>query len=356
MLNTRAAEMWNANDVINSNDLRKRLINVDSKFRQDLAQPIGNFQYRLEHTYKNIIRLRVCSVEIPNTFYTFSAARQNNVMRVQALDSNNIQQLITVTVPDGNYTNIELLDTIQDQFDTFALATGIFLNISVSNTSGKVTIKNLGLAPAPIPPATLLPSTTPSLNAKATIISFATLFPSTRQNGLGLGYNLGFRQIRYVPDPTAPVAPATLITYSITGEAIIDTVEDQYILLNVNEYNTLEHKTDTNFLQVLAKVIIREDKNMVIYDDGSSCISNEIIFPQPQNLSNLQLTLYDSYGQVVDLNGLNWSVTLEVTEVLNTRLYDFYRNYIWLGSIPTVPINSISGGGVGLLEGRGPPF
>jgi hypothetical protein len=25
--------------------------------------------------------------------------------------------------------------------------------------------------------------------------------------------------------------------------------------------------------------------------------------------------------------------------VLNTRLYDFYRNYIWLGSLPCIPKN-----------------
>ena len=77
MLNTRIGENYNANDVINSNDLRKRIINIDSRFRTNFADPVGNFQYRLEHTYKNIIRMQVTSVEIPNTFYTFTTAHQN---------------------------------------------------------------------------------------------------------------------------------------------------------------------------------------------------------------------------------------------------------------------------------------
>lgn len=351
MLNTRAGEMWNANDVINSNDLRKRLINVDSQFRNDCAQPITDFQFRLEHTYKNVIRIKVASVEIPNTFYTFSTARQNTVFRVQTNNILDITCLLTVIIPDGNYTSSELIDKIQDQFDNFRQSTGIFLNISLDVNSGKVTITNQGIRAAPV-----LPGELPTNDAKPTIISFQTNTPSTRHHGLGLGYNLGFRQIRYAPGPTAPIAPATLVTYSITGEAIIDTIEDHYLLLKVNDFHTLEHKTDENYLQEMAKIIIREDKNMVIYDDGSSCVSNEIIFPQPQNLSVLQLTLYDAYGQVIDLNGINWSVTLEITEVLNTRLYDFYRNYIWLGNIPSVPYNSIGGGGVGLLNGIGPPF
>jgi hypothetical protein len=351
MLNTRAGEMWNANDVINSNDLRKRLINVDSQFRSDCAQPITDFQFRLEHTYKNVIRIKVASVEIPNTFYTFSTTRQNTTFRVQTNDINHITRLLTVVIPDGNYTSSELMDKIQDQFDNFRKVTGIFLEISLDVNSGKVTIINQGLRAAPV-----LPGEQPTNNANETIISFQTTTPSSRHNCLGIGYNLGFRQVRYVSAPNPIVPPATLITYSITGEAIIDTIEDHYLLLRVNDFHTLEHKTCENYLQEMAKIIVREDKNMVIYDDGSSCVSNEIIFPQPQNLSVLQLTLYDAYGQIIDLNGINWSLTLEITEVLNTRLYDFYRNYIWLGNIPSVPYNSIGGSGVGLLNGIGPPF
>ncbi len=351
MLNTRAGEMWNANDVINSNDLRKRLINIDSQFRSDCAQPITDFQFRLEHTYKNVIRIKVASVEIPNTFYTFSTARQNTTFRVQTNDINNITRLLTVVIPDGNYTSSELMDKIQDQFDNFREVTGIFLEISLDVNSGKVTIINKGVRASPV-----LPGEQPTNDARATIISFQTTIPSSRHNCLGIGYNLGFRQVRYAPAPNPIVPPATLVTYSITGEAIIDTIEDHYLLLKVNDYHTLEHKTCENYLQEMAKIIVREDKNMVIYDDGSSCVSNEIIFPQPQNLSVLQLTLYDAYGEIIDLNGINWSLTIEITEVLNTRLYDFYRNYIWLGNIPSVPYNSIGGSGVGLLNGIGPPF
>ena len=107
---------------------------------------------------------------------------------------------------------------------------------------------------------------------------------------------------------------------------------------------------------MLAKIVVREDKNMVIYDDFGSCITNEIVFPQPQDLTILNITLKDPYGGIVDLNGLDYSFTLEITEVLNTRLYDFYRNYIWLGTVPKVDINATKGMGSALLGGRGPPF
>jgi hypothetical protein len=50
---------------------------------------------------------------------------------------------------------------------------------------------------------------------------------------------------------------------------------------------------------------------------------------------------------------MNFSFSLEITEVTNTRLYEFYRNYIWLGNIPSLPLN-VTGSGQGLLGGKGP--
>ena len=108
------------------------------------------------------------------------------------------------------------------------------------------------------------------------------------------------------------------------------------MFLNVNDFHTVEQKTYGNYIQCLAKIIIREDKFTVIYDDGASFLANEIIFPSPTDLKYLNVQLLDPYGDVVDLNCMDFSFSIEITEVLNTQLYDFYRNYIWLGSVPTV--------------------
>lgn len=349
MINTHTGQIYNDNNVVNANDLRKRLINIDSKFRVNLSDPVGDYQYRLEHTYKNIIRMRVASVEIPNTFYTFSSVRKNTTFRIQTADINNIPQLLTVVIPDGNYTAGELVDYIQNEFNIFRDATGIFLSITLNINSGRITITNEGNKVLPI-----VSGDTPTANARPTIISFENIDPTIkRHGGLGLAYNLGFRSLRYEPDPTTS---GPLTTYTITGEAIIDVVEDQYLLMGINDFHTVDHKTDTNYLQEFAKIIIREDKNAVIYDDGAALVSNEIIFPQPQNLSVLQIKLYDSYGYIIELNGLNYSMTLEITEVTNTQLYQFYRNYIWFGSVPRIPPHSTNNAGSTLLNGIGPAF
>jgi hypothetical protein len=347
MLNTRAGENYNANDVINANDLRKRILNIDSRFRSNPADPVGDFQYRLEHTYKNIIRMQVTSVEIPNTFYTFTTTHQNTTFTVSTDGDGGIPRSLLVTLPNGNYTASELVTNIQNQFDAFANITGIFLKISVNINTGRVSLTNLGIAPITSPPAIA-----PTLNANPTTFNFLVIPPSIYNQSLGLGYSMGFRLPSYTPTVNTS---GVLDTYTIVGEAVIDVVGENYLLLGINDLHTVEQRTDTNYFQVLAKVVVREDKNMVIYDDRSCCITNEIIFPQPLNLSVLHISLKDPYGGIIDLNGLNYSITIEITEVLNTRLYDFYRNYIWLGTVPSIDLSK-SGGGVGLLGGQGPPF
>ena len=51
--NSRRNEIFNFNDVINSNDLRKQIVNVDSRFRDSATKEIStNFLEGLEWTFK----------------------------------------------------------------------------------------------------------------------------------------------------------------------------------------------------------------------------------------------------------------------------------------------------------------
>ena len=126
------------------------------------------------------------------------------------------------------------------------------------------------------------------------------------------------------------------------------------MFLCVNDLYTVDQTTNDNYIQCLAKIIIRESRYDVIYDDGSSYLSNEIIFPAPTDLKILNVKLIDLHGELIDLNNMNFSFSLEITEVLNTAMYDFYRNYIWLGTIPS--IRKPSGSQIPLMKGMGPPY
>jgi hypothetical protein len=365
MLNTRIGENYNANDVINPNDLRKRIINVDSRFRQNLLDSTTEFSYTLDHPYKNLIRLRVASVEIPNMFYNFT--KKNNTFIVKALNILNLTCEAKIEIPPGNYNSCELVDTIQAQLDTkLKNPHGIFINISLDTITAKITFIHNGVSSTP-----LEENAVPTNSAKNFILDFMTPYTHNANNAhnpephkkklmrknLGIGYNLGFKEGVYKvtslsPSPTNP----SLNIYSITAEGCLDVVGDTYLFLCVNDLHTVEQRTDETYIQSLAKIIIREDKHMVIYDDGATLMSNEIIFPSPTDLKILNVRLLNPYGEVVDLCGMNFSFSLEITEVQNTRLYDFYRNYIWLGTVPSVNYKSVQGTQQTLLKGAGPPW
>lgn len=354
MLNTRISENYNNNDVINSNDLRKRILNIDSRFRADVCNSsTTDFTYKLQYPYKNIIRIRVASVEIPNMFYTFT--QLNNKFTIKAYDNVNIVRIVTITIEEGNYTSDELVTYIQDQiFNNLTVPYGIFITISLNLINAKITFTHNGVLNVTSTSTPITSSCVPTASAKPFILEFHT-HPKDC-SCYGLGHNLGFRSKSIKATLSKPSPIPTITAFCITAPACIDVVGITYMFLDVNDFHTVEHKTNDNYIQALAKIIIREDKHTVINDDGGSFLSNEIIFNSPTDLSTLRVKLLDPCGNIIDLCGLNFAFSLEITQVLNTRLYDFYRNYIWLGEIPSVPYKSVTGSAQPLIKGIGPPF
>jgi len=68
-------------------------------------------------------------------------------------------------------------------------------------------------------------------------------------------------------------------------------------------------------------------KNTMIIDTITSNTTSKIYhFLQPTNINLLQIQLLDAFGNVIDLQGANISMTLEFSEVLNMALYEKYRD------------------------------
>ena len=362
MLNTKRNEIFNANDVINSNDLRKRIVNIDSRFRTSLMASTTDFYHKFETPYKNVIRARVASVEIPNMSYTFSELNyKNTYFTISAYDYGGILRTETIKIRDGNYPAVDLYTEIQNALNAQLLNTfGIFIELYPDPIQYKTQIVNRGSILLPtVPPQPAWPpiaQTWKYLSANYTTkvaapfqLNFKVPDLKTRIYNNGLGFNLGFRDILYnVSTPGEYVG-----SIGIKSESCVDVIGDMYYFLSVDDFHTVEQQTNENTFECLAKIIIREDKGNVIYDDGSTLLSNDVIFPSPIDLKQLHIRLLDPYGKTVDLIDMNFSFSLELTEVMNTKLYEFYRNYIWLGQLPSLQ-QDVRGSGVPLLGGRGP--
>lgn len=289
--------------------MRNRVINIDGKFRGNISAvptPAGEcnsatrqlmpdigtpgttssyFVFQSARVYRNVSSIKLTSFEFPNVFYTFSTVRNNISFQV-----NDGQGYKTVTIPQGNYSTSALLaTTIADSMNTTNGLNSEY-NVTIDPISGKLTIQDTNS------------------------LSFNILFPTTLNNptGNGIGYNLGFQNTTYNMSST------------YTAENFPDVIQDTYIYLSVNDYNLVEHHDygQTHF-EALAKITLPTTKNTIIYDNNFiNSSSKQYHFYQPTNISRFEIKLIDAYGEVLDLQGSNFSMTLELEEILDSSIYE----------------------------------
>jgi hypothetical protein len=63
-----------------------------------------------------------------------------------------------------------------------------------------------------------------------------------------------------------------------------------------------------------------------VYDDGGNTITKQYYLKQPTNITAFNVAITDEYDQYIQLEGGNISMTLEVTEVLHSSLYETMRS------------------------------
>lgn len=303
---------------LRANDVKIHILNIDSRFRQrpiagnPAAEPAefiateksqaSDFYYMVSPPIKNVLRIRVTSIEFPNNYPFFTAKRHNTTLRI-LFDDNGTGQAITITIPDGNYTAEDMNTTLSDIFADAAY--GItWLSVKFDPISGGFTF-----------------SGTKRFAIDAPYDSYMRPFD------YGLAYYLGFtRQLHKSTKPCANVPNC----WEITSDMCANFAGDPYLLLRVNDYSCVRHATTTNSFTALAKIVLREPKNYMSFDDYSSQHAKEVVFPTPQNISRLHIQVLDPYGEPIDMCSSNFSFSLEVLEIRNSSLYSTI-----LGSIST---------------------
>ena len=123
-------------------------------------------------------------------------------------------------------------------------------------------------------------------------------------------------------------AVATTTDKQVLAESFPETDGDHYIFLGINDYVNIEHHSfNDTFFPAFAKILLpNNSKNTLITDITlQNIVQKEYNFIQPVNLNRMDFTLYDPYGTFIDMKGSNFSITLEIEEVLNQGLYDKLR-------------------------------
>jgi hypothetical protein len=269
-----------------------RVVNVDTRFRDNAGITNAGFcTIRLPRTYKNITSMRLSSIELPNTWYDFSATQENTNFTVSG---------VQCTISDGNYTAAALASAITA---SVSAAAGFSMAVGFNSVTGKCTLSAATLFSLDFTPQ--ITSGTCCVTRDANVRPFDT----------GLGSYLGFISNVYTS------------ASSYTSESITTTWgNNTYVLLNLEKYEAIDHLSfNGTSTPAFAKIVVSAAKNTVIYADGANTITNKVVFPEPENISVIKLKLTDCYGRPLNLYG-NFSFTLEMQEVVSSKLYSAYKD------------------------------
>jgi hypothetical protein len=324
MLHIKTDEIYGKNDIVNANDFKTHVVSIDSRFRANLAEPPSDFSYRLTHPMKNIIQIRPSCVEIPQAPYLFSKAAKNTMFRLDVTDYVGTQHFLTVVVPDGDYTMECLIEEIQRQLHQIRDVYGIFLRIAHDPVTRRVKIRLDGSGPPPSPPG---PTNGPSRFG----VTWVMVGREGRAYDFGLGGVLGFQQHFYVVDGP---------DFSLQSEWGYQAPVPAYYLLAVDDYGAVQHRTCETEVAALGRVSWPLT--------ARARVEGGVTLPRPVDLARVRVRLLDPYGEPVDV--ANWSMTLELVEVMNVELSDNYRNYLWSKEEPRVVRGGA--GSAAVLAGR----
>jgi hypothetical protein len=112
----------------------KRIISIDSQYRSDKRTFSTDFTFNLSEPLKDVISLKLYSVQIPYTWYTIGKAYGNNFFyfkgRTPGIDTDTHD--IKIEILAGNYKPDELITTVNDSIDVIKSST---TDISLGNTS-----------------------------------------------------------------------------------------------------------------------------------------------------------------------------------------------------------------------------
>lgn len=293
------------------------LVNIDSRFRDKTKYPTStSFTILQDDKIKNAKYIRVSGVEMPNTYYYFTEARGNVAFRI-IMEQGNPGETFDIVLREGNYTSDLLLNFIQSEYLDEINANTETLPTQIQRYNFQITFDEI--------------------NSKVLISNYTnTRIISGSPVAVG-GANFSLDFSRNIPTPYPTLGQSFGFTetfYSGTnyyyGENILNVGIDTYCYLRVNDYGIIyNHVRDK---RLLAKIIIDNYKNFVIYDN-KNFISKDYVFVQPVNIDKFDVELLDMFGNQIDLLGQEISITLEIGVIENVDLYDTMNQ----GNFTTLP-------------------
>jgi hypothetical protein len=259
-----------------------KVLHVSSNERHNKNDLHTNFKFDLKDEIKDVVHIRLSSIELPNVSYLFDYELYDNT-RFFLVYSGIEYEII---IPDGNYTSSQMIDKINELLSSESL------------------------------PITLELETSSGICIFSGSSDYYLRFSKTKNSSLGT--HLGFNNIEYENE---------LGDYEYKSESILNVLGSHIYFLELNNWGKVVTKFSNN---IFAKIISYTDKYTIIFNDSSNLVTKDEFFEQPININKLYIKLYHEDGSIVNLRGLSFSFTLEVSYINNGYLKnDVIKNILF---------------------------
>lgn len=299
-------------------------ISIDSRFRPNYSTTKStNYDITLPAIQKNVINMRVASIELPTTYYAISCYNGNSTCLIVDLSNNGEGWLLTL--PDGNYeqpwaanSKAAYIDTVMNR--SILSAAPVLINANgttSSNPSGtNLTVNDLTFILDQISGKSIFNVVTGGvLQASGITVKFNVDVSGNIDNNaniqMRLGWQLGYRKTDYTT------------TTQIVSEGICLVCGPRYGFISIDDH---QKNTGPAYMVAYANSILQDNiitrinlaelqADSGVYqstsDPGLSTQLNRTReYFGPVDIQRLHISLYDEYGRIIDLNNMDWSITL----------------------------------------------
>ena len=343
-----------------------RIINIDSACRVNLIPDnytSDNFSFELTEPLLNVISIALYSVEIPQSWYS-NTFKKGTTSFILCSTVNGTTTRHTITIPDGNYTTLSLpvavvaaitLKTGLTPITTYNAYTGklsidfqttdliqlIWYDGASANPDMALTHYNSNLGwmlgfRSPITTCvngiTHAQSLVDASGTKYIIISLND-YKTNRLNRNIVSVNtvpkIPVSMPSYYNESTPQYKSTTTRVHVIPADPRNLTSKQLFTINSISDQTTLNQRCNAyDASDIFAKIPFKktdwgkyDGTTMVVSDAGPAKLFVEAGGPLqlqmreyfgPVNLTTMMVALYDDKGQILGLNGMDWSFTLVV--------------------------------------------
>jgi hypothetical protein len=298
--------------------INSSILSIDTVFRENYKLTNSNKSFfLLKNPLYNVISMKLVSLELPRMWDIISEENGNNVMKIELYNMPNYPDSIqTITLPNGHYTNTDLVTCLNNYF-TNSNSGLEYLSVIVDPKTSKMIIctkdPQMGSNPS-----IFIPSGTYYSPTFYFVLDFTG-------NCAGLGKYLGFDNKLYKVDINNTkldlinyIFPVEILGY-VEGVYSCGIIFDNYIYVNINDFNKnfnsngVIGQTDNSLIgnNILGRISLNAFPDTLLINNNSDYILKEREYYGPVRIRQLEISLTNKFGKLINLSNNDYSLTLE---------------------------------------------